>query len=217
MRKCLMEPEELYSKIMGNVGRIPDQIIAASLEAQINLMNDMLRNALEDARIDHLTQLPNYKGLIEILERETELAKRFNEPLALGFVDFNKLEEYNDTYGGVQADHAITQVAQTIKKSLRAQDSIARYGGGKFCFVLPKTDLVNSKPVAEIIKKNIDSLVVDGVAEGLPNENYKKVAARIGVATLQGNENHMDMLERASKAMKGAKTNSGTAPSIVYV
>lgn len=217
MRKCLMKPEELYSKIMGNVGRIPDKVIAASLEAQIDIVYNMLEDAMKDARIDHLTQLPNYKGLIEILERETAQAKRFNEPLALGFVDFNKLKEYNDTYGHVQANHAITQVAQTIKKSLRTQDSIARYGGDEFCFVLPKTDLESSKPVAGRIKENIDSLVVDSVAEGLSDENYKKITASIGVTTLQGNENYMNLLSRANKAMKEAKTNSRTMSSIVYV
>lgn len=212
-----MKPEELYSKMIENARRIPDKIIAASLEAQINLMSDMLRNAQEDARIDCLTQLPNYKGLIEILERETARAKRSNEPLVLGFIDFNKLKEYNDTYGHVQANHAIKQVAQTIKNSLRTQDSITRYGGDEFCFVLPKTDLESSKPVAGRIKDNIDSLVVEGIVEGLPDENYKKITASMGVTTLQEHENYMSLLNRANKAMKVAKTNSRIASSIVYV
>lgn len=217
MLKHFMEPEELYSKMMGNIGQIRDEVIASSLEAQINLMNGMLKNALKDSGVDPLTQLLNYKGLIEILERETAQAKRFNEPLALGFVDFNKLLEYNDAYGEAQANHAINQVAHAIKNSLSAQDLIARYFGGRFCIVLPKTDLESSKPVAERIKENLDSLVVGGLVEGHLDENYQKIAVSIGVAALQGNENYANVLNRANKAVKKAKTASGNTSSIVYI
>ena len=212
-----MKPEELYLRMKKDAAKISDPSLGASLDAQIDIMYNLLTDSRGDARIDHLTQLPNYKQLLETLESITAHSQRTGEALVLGFVDLNELKVYNDTYGHVQANHAIRKAAETIKGSLRTQDFLARYGGDEFCFILPSTNLEGAKSVVERIKKNVDSLSIDAVVDTLPDNNYRRVSLSAGVTELREREDYMLALNRANQAMITSKSNSKTISSVTYV
>lgn len=213
-----MKPEEIYERIKRRLEQ-PDQHTLNEVGDYVDMLFGMLQAAREDARTDHLTQLPNYKGLIEILERETSHARRYNEPLTLGFVDFNDLKRYNDTYGHPQTNHAIQKVSQIIKSSLRPEDTLARYGGDEFCLVLPHTNLDGSKKVADKIVQSVDSLLIDWVVpESPPDQNYKRIFVSIGLSELHPNETHETLISRANTAMRSSKnSNQKDKSSIVYL
>ena len=204
-----MHPDELYSRIEKNLEKTnADPATLATLRTDVNTLYEMLTNARREARTDTLTQLPNYTGLTEILEREEADAKRHKKPLTLAFMDFVGLKQYNDTYGHAQANYAIQEVAKTIKNSIRSTDIVARYGGDELCLVLLKATKEKARNPIRRIVHALKHLSIDAVVDNLPDENYKHVAISIGYTQLKPDETYKKALERADQAMYKAKKAS---------
>lgn len=202
-----MHPFEHYVRIqseLGNSGGDP-----ASLKTAINHARTLFEaymNARNEARTDILTQLPNYRGLTEILEIEEANAKRYGRPLIVAVIDFVGLKQYNDTYGHIQANYAIQKVAETIKKSIRTGDVVGRYTkGDEFCLVLHETNEGEAKKPIRRIVRNLNNLLIDAVVDNLSDENYKHVAISIGYTQLRPDETYQQALDRADKAMYKSK------------
>jgi len=202
-------PEELYEgikRLLGNVHLDPHT--PPKLNNMIESIYHMLLIAREEARTDALTQLPNLRGLSEILEREEASANRYKNPLSLGFLDFNNLRDYNKRYGHPQANHAIVSIANVIKRSLRTEDIVGRYGGDEFCIVLPNTDFNNAEIIIGRVTQELSELSIESVVGKLPDNAYSTVTISGGYTTLKRNEDYRSALVRANNASIVAKAKS---------
>ena len=204
-----IKPEELYARIERRIARV-DQSIGEDIGHDVEMLYTMLQSSRDEARTDPLTGLANYRGLSETLERELAKAKRHSTPLVLGFIDFDRLKFYNDTYGHEQANHAIKTVAASMRDALRDEDILARYGGDEFCLVLTDTELERAKNVLERVQENVKSLSIDAIVDGLPNDDYKVVTVSIGYTAIKDGESPTEIIDRADKAMKIAKDHRGS-------
>ncbi|WP_373499245.1 HDOD domain-containing protein [Desulfococcus sp.] len=110
----------------------------------------------EQATLDGLTAISNYKGFCEGLDREMSRAQRYKKPLSLIFSDIDHFKKVNDTYGHLAGDEALKTVVLRMKKELRQSDYIARYGGEEFAVILPETDSDDAMWVAERLRKKIE-------------------------------------------------------------
>lgn len=92
-------------------------------------------------------------------------------------VDFFK--KINDTYGHLVGDNVLKTVAETIKKNVRENDIVIRYGGEEFLIILNKersVDNLNYINVAERIRKAVENLKIK------INENdYLKTTLSVGI------------------------------------
>lgn len=121
-----------------------------------------LQKELEELSFkDGLTGVPNRRMFDSILELEWENARRHRQPLALLVLDIDYFKPYNDTYGHVQGDECLRFVAKLLSgAATRSRDFFGRFGGEEFVFILPDTDLMSARKVAErcrelITKENI--------------------------------------------------------------
>jgi len=87
---------------------------------------------------DTLTQLPNRRYFQEFIEKSVSNAKRYNERLALFFVDIDNFKQINDTKGHPFGDKFLELVGERFQKLLRPSDFIARQGGDEFVLVMNK-------------------------------------------------------------------------------
>lgn len=110
----------------------------------------------EQATMDGLTSISNYKGFCEALDREMSRAQRYKKPLSLLFSDIDHFKKVNDTFGHLAGDEALKTVVLRMKKELRQSDYIARYGGEEFAVILPETDSDDAMWVAERLRKKIE-------------------------------------------------------------
>jgi len=81
---------------------------------------------------DSLTGLLNRRQFSHELEREC--AKK--HPFAIAIIDIDNFKEINDTWGHLAGDAALLQLVERMKESVRMSDTIARFGGDEFIFLL---------------------------------------------------------------------------------
>ncbi len=87
---------------------------------------------------DPLTGLVNYRQLMTVLQGEIRRSDRTERPFAMVFMDLDKLKQVNDRYGHLVGSRALCRLADVIRKSVRAVDTSARFGGDEFAVVLPE-------------------------------------------------------------------------------
>jgi diguanylate cyclase (GGDEF)-like protein/PAS domain S-box-containing protein len=92
------------------------------------------------ALIDPLTQLPNRRYLGSTLVAQFQMLARSGIPFAVVFLDIDDFKRLNDRHGHDAGDTVLRTVARTLTATVRAHDTVGRWGGEEFLAVLPNTD-----------------------------------------------------------------------------
>jgi diguanylate cyclase (GGDEF)-like protein/PAS domain S-box-containing protein len=152
------------------------------------------------ANHDSLTNLPNRNFCNRRLPQAISLAKRQERNICLLFIDLDRFKPINDKYGHAVGDKVLLQVADRLKKMLRASDSVCRLGGDEFIILLESTPtLEGAKLVAQ---RTIDILNKPIEVEG----HTCSIGASIGISVYPDDCQDADtMLQHADIAMYEAK------------
>ncbi|MCP8463480.1 PleD family two-component system response regulator [Pseudomonas sp. ZM23] len=180
-----------------------DEAYRALRESQQQLLetNLVLQRLMNS---DGLTGLSNRRHFDEYLEMEWRRAQREQSQLSILLIDVDFFKAYNDTFGHVQGDEALRQVAAAIRASCsRPSDLPARYGGEEFVLVLPGTSPGGARLLAEKLRRSVQDL---GIAHELPRTGAP-LTISIGVATLtpQVGQPYRQLIELADQALYNAK------------
>ncbi|TBW53339.1 EAL domain-containing protein [Marinobacter halodurans] len=183
--------------------------------------NNSLRHEIEErlraekqiryiATHDLLTDLPNRVLFEDRLNQLFVQAKRRNEKVVLMFLDLDQFKIINDSLGHQIGDKLILEVSKRLKGAIRAEDSIARFGGDEFALCFPTRDCQQE---IELIVKNItDSFRKPFII----NDLTIHASASIGIAIYPDDGTDADTLMRnADTAMHHAK-QSGRAEARQY-
>ena len=120
------------------------------------IWRDVTERRLAEERIrflsyhDPLTGLYNRRYFEEELVR-VDTPRQLPMSLLIGDVDGLKLT--NDAFGHQEGDRLLVDAAERIRKVLRGEDILARWGGDEFVVVLPRTDAATARAVAERISR----------------------------------------------------------------
>ena len=194
---------------------IPESIVlmAPMFAEQISLSvaNLRLREALRNQSIrDPLTGLFNRRYLEEMLAREVRRAVRAEQSLGILMLDLDHFKKFNDTYGHDAGDTVLRETANLLSASVRAEDTVCRFGGEEFVILLPMADLKATHARAERIRSKLRELAVlhQGRSVGM-------VTVSAGVAELpQHGMTPQVLLEAADRALYQAKKQGRDCVSI---
>ncbi|MGI5840126.1 MAG: diguanylate cyclase [bacterium] len=165
-----------------------------------------IRNYLIDmANIDELTGLYNHRSFQERLASSFNQAAATNRKLSLIIFDVDYFKHYNDLYGHQKGDAVLADIAATMRRHAREQDTVARYGGEEFAFVMPDTEPEAAVAVAEAVRKDIEAQPFFGVRE----QPGGKLTVSAGIATFPNNaQNKEELIRMADMALYQAKYTS---------
>lgn len=131
-----------------------------ALQDELKLKNKQLEDLLDKvnymAITDALTGLYNRRRFHDVLTSEHERARRYGTPFSLIMLDIDHFKKINDTFGHNVGDAVLKEVSGILLKSIRDIDTAARYGGEEFMIILPNTDKVQARIVAERMRKTIE-------------------------------------------------------------
>ncbi len=125
-------------------------------QAAIAIINARLHAAVShQARSDVLTKLPNRRALDESLEKAIAQSIYSGNPFSAVMMDLDGFKIINDTYGHEVGDEVLRQVANSMEKSLRSTDFLARYGGDEWTLVLTETNLTQAQVVIQKMQNGL--------------------------------------------------------------
>jgi len=107
------------------------------------------------ASMDPLTDLANYRRLVEALDTEVKRFGRSGRPFSVLLLDLDGLKKINDEHGHLVGSRALCRVADVLRLHCREVDTPARYGGDEFAVVLPETSREAALQVARRISKRL--------------------------------------------------------------
>lgn len=145
---------------------------------------------------DALTGLQGRMRFEKVLEESIRRG-----PFALAFLDLANFKGINDALGHISADRLLYLVAARLKRQLRSQDSLARWGGDKFVFLLGQT--TSAEDASEIMKR-IQSVFVNPISIA---GKHISPSSRVGIALHpHDGADVATLMEAADIALNHAKT-----------
>nr|WP_297351577.1 EAL domain-containing protein [uncultured Caldimonas sp.] len=152
------------------------------------------------AHHDALTSLPNRALLQERLGAALVRAKREGDCMALMFIDLDRFKNINDSLGHHVGDSILKIVAERLRASVRASDTVARMGGDEFVVLLPKVAQLED---CELVARKM----ISALGEPMQVGTYElRVTPSIGVATFpQAGDDPVTLMRAADAAMYHAK------------
>ena len=152
---------------------------------------------------DPLTGLGNRNLLMERLDHARSRLSRRDGLLTLFFLDLDRFKLVNDTLGHDAGDELLIKVAGLLRRTLRPEDTVVRFGGDEF--VVLCEDLVGRHDVEAVARRLTDAL---NVAVCLRDQEVF-LSASIGVVSDGGATPAVDLLRDADAAMYRSKGLGG--------
>ena len=156
-----------------------------SQQESLNIASKKLKEAnkqLEEASYtDELTTLYNRRFFNLIYERELKKAKRSKTAICFMMIDIDFFKLYNDTYGHLEGDNVLHEVALTLKSTLnRPGDYIFRLGGEEFGVLITSTNADTAKRISQKLCDKVVALEI----EHEHNQASNYVSISVGAITL---------------------------------
>ncbi len=209
----LCEGEDRATAVAAMEDGVRDAWLGPMTPAELAVrVRSQLRQAAEMRRlraqvcIDELTGIFNRRGILGMLERETNRLNRTGSSLGILLIDVDHFKHINDTYGHSTGDSVLRAIGDVLMASIRRSDAAGRLGGDEFLVVLPEVDEDQAHQVAERIRSGIARIGFTSA----------EVSASIGVAVSENKSvpsgSHLiDHADRSMYRRKRANTHPPTA------
>lgn len=174
-----------------------DREVIEEYAARLTSANQKLETM---AMTDVLTGLPNRRSVLSRLKDVVAESQRHREPLSCIMIDIDHFKQVNDNFGHDIGDMVLQNIASTFSSTVRSYDMVSRIGGEEFLVICARSNLNESRQLAERLRLAVENLRVhiDGATI--------KTTISLGVAAW--NETMLDgevMTKAADRALYQAK------------
>ncbi|KPN88777.1 GGDEF domain-containing protein [Lysinibacillus sp. ZYM-1] len=167
------------------------------------VINKILSKTIHLATFDPLTGVYNRATYIRKVDSLIK-KRKVNRP-ALLLIDLDNFKQVNDQFGHAEGDHILIGTARILKKVVKKDGFVVRFGGDEFAIVLYDTTEHHMQQIAEAILTQIRTLKFEGHAI----EKWSVLSVSMGGAIYHHTEDtEMSLFERADKALYQSK-NAG--------
>ena len=156
-----------------------------------------MRTMHELARTDMLTTLPNRRAMTETLSASIGALRGTGRPFAVVLVDLDHFKQVNDRHGHDAGDAVLHATGDAMRASLRAGDTLARWGGEEFLMCAPGAGPAQLQELGERLRRAVQQVnVIDGAA----------VTVSVGATACAPGDDLRSLIRRADIALYRAKT-----------
>ena len=181
--------------------QIPDEFELLVMRAnQLVKLRQTLERLRGEADLDHLTGLANRRRFRVALNGEVERWRRYRMPCALLLLDIDHMKAINDKYGHPAGDLVIREIASTLTRVSRDNDTAARLGGEEFALLFAGIDGTKAEFAARRLLDALAEQQVEGVGS---------ISVSIGVASCPDHADSERALYAASDGALYVAKNEG--------
>lgn len=192
-----VQREAREQEIAGRLQGLGERV--TSMEREALDYREKLEQQRNKALLDPLTGLPNRAAWSERLVIEHVRSQQVNTGLLLAILDLDHFKSINDTYGHQAGDKVLKIIANVLRKGLRGDDFIARFGGEEFALLMPGSDLAGGTRLLERLRAAVEQCPFHFKGERVT------ITMSAGVAVFKPGENASQVLKRADQALYRAK------------
>lgn len=158
---------------------------------------------------DPLTGLPNRFLFLDRFQQAVRHWQRSNAPFAILLIDLDGFKAVNDRHGHDTGDQVLRVTSIRMQDLLRANDTVARYGGDEFVVLLSAVGSAeDARLIGEKLLASISAPI--GTAAG-----QVAVSCSIGIALCPLHGSSLDILrQKADQAMYHAKRSGKAAVAV---
>jgi diguanylate cyclase (GGDEF)-like protein len=175
--------------------------IVEALATTATALGERDAKLLELANHDSLTGLYNRRRFVEELKKDIVGVMRHGNGSALLFIDLDQFKYVNDACGHPAGDRLIRKVADELRRSVRRDDVVARFGGDEFVILVRRANAVSARSTAQSILSNMRRMA------HIEEDQVFHVHCSIGITMLSGaNLHYDDLINQADIACREAKS-----------
>jgi diguanylate cyclase (GGDEF)-like protein len=168
------------------------------------MMEDDLKTLTEkitqEVLTDTLTGLPSRRVFEDNLSLTLNQSIRFGMTFGVMFLDLDEFKVINEALGHEVGDHLLKDVTARILTSVRQVDTVSRFGGDEFVFILPQ--LSKAETAVYVAQRLLDAIAQPFMIQG--HELF--ITASIGIAIYPADgEDGKTLLQNANNALHQAK------------
>jgi diguanylate cyclase len=169
--------------------------------ARLQVFQQLLRAeaAERDARMDPLTECFNRRCLEPLLQKELKRAERLATKLSVIVIDVDNFRDVNTRYGHLTGDAILKAAVRILKETLRASDTVVRYGGDEFVLILPEATAAQAELAMGRVMKSVGVWNRRGEVPGY------EISLSWGISEFESGFNGPEMIDRADQKMYEAK------------
>jgi diguanylate cyclase (GGDEF)-like protein len=170
--------------------------------AALRLANIKLKEKLQSQSVrDPLTGLYNRRFLETMLEQELRRSAQRHTGTGLIMADIDGFKQFNDRFGHEAGDSVLKEVAALLRRSVRGEDIVCRFGGEEFVAVIPDSSPEGVYERAELMRAAISKLELEYEGRSLGT-----ITASFGIAfSRNGSLSQEVILRYADEALYDAK------------
>ena len=160
---------------------------------------ETLKRYEELASKDPLTEIFNHGRIETEISNSIESFNGNGKPVSFMMLDIDFFKKVNDKYGHSVGDQVLKQFSNTIKEFIKPYEmTIGRWGGEEFVCVCYNMTLEDIKPIAEELRKKIESTDFEKVVH---------LTCSIGLTEVKKGDTAQIIFDRVDHAMYEAKTS----------
>lgn len=148
------------------------------------------------ARHDPLTGLPLRYGIEDAFAQVQKTSRRNKTQFYVGIIDADHFKRINDDYGHPVGDLALRHLADTLKRIVRPNEPLFRFGGEEFLLLMQCQTREAAIATGQRIVQSMRSAPVP-----IPQGDPVTLTVTLGLARVGDDEAMADAVDRADRAL----------------
>ncbi len=167
-----------------------------SIQRDVTAEKRLLDHLRQRADFDDLTATRTRRPAERMLKAEIKRCERHELDLGVVMFDIDWFKSINDEHGHPAGDEVLMQMTRLVRRRLRENDLLARWGGEECLMVLPHTAAEGARATAEAVRRIIEEATfVGGIAATIS----------AGAAAYTTGDTPDTLIQRADAALYAAK------------